>query len=372
MQADPGAMAWLRKEWLLCLSATLALVLAIVDPQPWSSHLHWLDGATVATLFALLVVTEGVRSSGYVQRFARRLLGHLGTVRQLALVLVALAALLSMGLTNDVSLFLMVPLTLAMGRVTPLPLARLVVFEALAVNAGSTLSPIGNPQNLLLWQRSGLSFFQFVTAMAPTFAVIAVLLVVATWAAFPRTRMHLDHAEKPSELLQPVIAATSLVLLVLVVGLVQYGHAFFAAALVAVVFMFFFRGCLKRLDWALLATFASIFLALGHLTSLPGVQALAHRLDWNSPMTLYLGSGVLSQLISNVPATVLLSHFTSSPITLAIGANIGGFGLAIGSLANLIALRLEGNRATWWTFHLYSVPFLLVAGGAVAVLVAWG
>jgi Na+/H+ antiporter NhaD/arsenite permease-like protein len=201
---------------------------------------------------------------------------------------------------------------------------------------------------------------------------MTALLVILTWVAFPRTRLQPGHDGSMPERGQPVIAVISIVLLVLVVGLVQYGHAYFAAALVAMVFAFFFRDCLKRLDWALLATFAAIFLALGHLTSLPGIQALAHRLDWNAPMTLYLGSVALSQLISNVPATVLLSHFASSPVTLAIGANVGGFGLVIGSLANLIALRLEGKRGTWWTFHLYSVPFLLVTTAAVAALVRWG
>src|SRR5690606_17274235 len=114
-----------------------------------------------------------------VQRFALHLVARLRDVRALAFTLVLLAAALATVLTNDVALFLVVPLTLAIDRVARIPRQRLVIFEALAVNAGSAFSPIGNPQNLLLWQHSGSGFFGYVTMLLPIGAVLLVVLLGA-------------------------------------------------------------------------------------------------------------------------------------------------------------------------------------------------
>lgn len=112
-----------------------------------------------------------------VRRFA--------TERKLALFMVFSAALLSTFLTNDVALFIVVPLTLTLRKLCEIPVTRLIIFEALAVNAGSLLTPIGNPQNILLWGRSGLSFTAFTGQMAPlALAIVATLLAVG-WFAFP-------------------------------------------------------------------------------------------------------------------------------------------------------------------------------------------
>ena len=142
----------LREEWLLCLFAALAIVLALLDPQPLDSYRRWLQWPTLAGLAGLLIAIQGIRDSGLLQHASAIVVARAHSLRGLGLLLVTITALLSMVLTNDVSLFLVVPLTLAIGSVSNLPVQRMVVLEALAVNAGSTLSPIGNPQNLLLWQ----------------------------------------------------------------------------------------------------------------------------------------------------------------------------------------------------------------------------
>ena len=82
------------------------------------------------------------------------------------MLLVGFAALLSMWLTNDVALFVVVPLMVSLRALTPLPFRRLVIVVALAVNAGSVATPLGNPQNLFLWQLSGVSFGRFVVTLA--------------------------------------------------------------------------------------------------------------------------------------------------------------------------------------------------------------
>ena len=158
----------LRRDHLLQALMLLTLVLAVVDQRPPREYVRWLDLSTLAGLCGLLTLAQGVQSSGHVQRFALHLAARLRNLRVLAFAMVLLAATLSTVLTNDVALFLVVPLTLAIDRIAHIPRQRLVIFEALAVNAGSTFSPIGNPQNLMLWQHSGLGFFGYVVALAPT------------------------------------------------------------------------------------------------------------------------------------------------------------------------------------------------------------
>ena len=353
----------LGRERLLVVFGLLALFLALADPRPWTLYRNWFDLPTLLGLVALLVTVEGIRASGYVQGAARYMALRAQSLRRLAFLLVLVSALLSMPLTNDVSLFLMVPLTVALGREARLPVLRLVIFEALAVNAGSTLSPIGNPQNLLLWQRSGLSMPGFMLQLLPTFAVMLILLLAAVWFMFDARALTLQTSTRAraGAAPRPVLGVTSGLLLLVVVGLLQGHHAEGAAVLVLAVFAAMFREVLKRVDWMLLATFAAMFVGLGHLAQILPVQGLSLQ----QPGVLYASAIALSQIISNVPATVLLGHGARDVMVLAAAVNVGGFGLGIGSLANLIALRLEGSPGSLAQFHRISVPFLLVCAPLV-------
>lgn len=357
----------LRREPLLLALLLLSAVVSIVDPRPARAYLGWLDLPSLAGLLALLTVAQGIRASGYVQALARRMLAHVGGQRTLAFALMGLAALLSMLMTNDVSLFLVVPLTLALADMVELPRQRLVIFEALAVNAGSALSPIGNPQNLLLWNQSGRSMPAFAWAMLPPVAIMLGVLAVLGWWAFPQRA--LGRVVPPSgRELDPRLALASSAGLVGCVLLMQFGHPGLAAALALLGMLAWRRGVLVDVDWALLATVALMLLGLGHLADMPTVAAWLQRFDWQRPLTVLVGGAGLSQVISNVPATVALRHTVPDPLQLAVAVNVGGFGLVVGSLANLIALRLEGSRRIWWRFHLYSVPFLLVVAVLVGLL----
>lgn len=130
----------------------------------------------------LLVLTKGVQLSGYLHHLGERLIAAMPTERALALFLVLAAALLSTLLTNDVALFVMVPLTSSLRAMSAVPVTRLIVFEALAVNAGSALTPLRNPQNLFLWQLSHTSFRQYVAAMLPLAIILLIpLLLLTAW-----------------------------------------------------------------------------------------------------------------------------------------------------------------------------------------------
>ena len=371
MQKPPDWVPRLRNEWLLLVFALLALTLAVLDPRPASDYRRWLQLPTLAGLTGLLIAIQGIRDSGMVQHAAVILVARAHSLRSLGLLLVAATALLSMVLTNDVSLFLIVPLTLAIGSVSNLPVLRMVVLEALAVNAGSTLSPIGNPQNLLLWQHSQLPFLHFVAAMLPAAAVMLALVAAFTWLWLPNDRMALTPERIDGAVTSTRLGACSMAALAGMVLLMEYGHAPLGAGLLLVLFALLARASLARIDWLLLLTFAAIFLGLGHGAELPLVQQALGRLDFNQPLILYASGIVAAQLISNVPATVLLLERAPDPIALAVAVNVGGFGVAIGSLANLIALRLAKQPHGLRLLHRVSVPFLLICAPLVYITWRW-
>jgi Na+/H+ antiporter NhaD/arsenite permease-like protein len=364
-----GWRAKLRSEWLLLLFAVFALVLALFDPRPLLDYRRWLQVPTLAGLLGLMLAIQGIRDSGLVQHAAGTLVARVHGLRVLGLLLVASAALLATVLTNDVSLFLIVPLTLAIGAISNLPVARMAVLEALAVNAGSTLSPIGNPQNLLLWQHSRLPFLHFVLAMLPVAAVMFVLVAALALAWLPKGRVQLHPALVDGHPVAAPLAIGSLLALVLMVLAMEHGHALAGTLALAAAYALIARHVLGRIDWLLLATFAAIFLGLGHFAELPLVQHGLDLLALDRPLTLFISGIATSQIISNVPATVLLLGRAHDAIALAVAVNVGGSGLAIGSLANLIALRLANQPYGLRLFHRVSIPFLLVS--APLVYVAW-
>jgi Na+/H+ antiporter NhaD/arsenite permease-like protein len=359
----------LRDEWLLALFAGVAVLLALVDPRPPGDYRHWLQLPTLAGLTGLLLAIQGIRDSGLVQRAAGNVLARMHSLRGMGLLLVASTALLSTVLTNDVSLFLVVPLTLAIGDLCNLPVARMVVLEALAVNAGSTLSPIGNPQNLLLWQHAQVPFGQFVAAMLPAAAVMFALVALLAWCWLPRGRVQLNPERLDGHAVDRRLAAGSMLALLAMVVAMEYGHAVTGALGLLLLFALLARHALWRMDWLLLATFAAIFIGLGHFAQLPLVSHALDRLDFGQPLTVYVGGIVAAQLISNVPATVLLLERSPDALALAVAVNVGGFGVAIGSLANLIALRLARQPRALRLLHLVSIPFLLAC--APLVYLAW-
>lgn len=362
---------WFQREWLLCVFAALVVALALLDPQPLAHYRPWLQIPTLAGLTGLLIAIQGIRDSGMVQHAAAAVVARAHSLRSLGLLLIAATAGLSMVLTNDVSLFLIVPLTLAIGAVSNLPVLRMVVLEALAVNAGSTLSPIGNPQNLLLWQHSQLSFLQFALAMLPAASLMLALVAVVAWLWLPGDPVSLAPASLGKATSSRRLGICSMAALLGMVLLIEYHHAPVGAVLLLLAFGMLARSSLARIDWALLLTFAAIFLGLGHFAELPLVQQLLGHFDFRQPLTLYLGGILASQVISNVPATVLLIERTHDSIALAIAVNVGGFGVAIGSLANLIALRLAGRPRGLRLLHLVSIPFLLICAPLVYLMEQW-
>ncbi len=356
----PHSLYELRSDTLFLILLAGWLALIWLAPLPLRSHAALVDWPTIGALAGLLILTKGIEASGAVHRTGLWLIRLMATERAAALCLVLAAALLSMVLTNDVALFVVVPLTLDVCRVTRLPATRLIIFQALAVNVGSTLTPIGNPQNLFLWQQWGISFAQFVVQMSPLVAVLLVLLVVLTVGSFPGRplRAHGGHAARA---LDHRLLGVSLILYAPFLLLTDLRHAGWGLAAVVLIYLALRPRLLVQIDWGLLLVFVLMFIDLRLLATLGPVRDAIAGLDLVQPRHLYLAGVAASQFISNVPTAIALAQYSDNWRVIAFGVAVGGFGFMIGSLANLIALRMTSDRRAWISFHAYSLLFLVAA-----------
>jgi Na+/H+ antiporter NhaD/arsenite permease-like protein len=361
---------FVRREAVLVVLVIALVVLQVFHTQPVATLAKMIDWDTMLTLTGLLVLTKVIETSGAMNWAAHRLLHRVHTQRGLALVLVCFAALVSTVLTNDVALFAVIPVALSLNKLVSIPLRRLVIVIAIAVNAGSMLTPFGNPQNLFLWGASGVSFGAFVAAMAPFTMVLMVGLFALTAVVFGGKRLEVPDGPADDRLDGRMLGIASVVFVVFI-ALADAHHAGIACALVLAGFGLWRRRVVLHIDWLLLAVFALMFMVLRTAAALPWIHEWLTGANLQDPLHAFAAGALTSQVISNVPAAIMLESFTRHWQALAYGVSAGGFGFCVGSLANLIAIRLAPVKGLFWRFHLLSMPFFAFALVVGAVLIRW-
>lgn len=334
---------FVKQEIVLCVTAVLA-VLSMFFVPPDAAYIGYIDLRTLAILFSLMAVMAGLRRQGVFDRLGRTLLAQTGSTLQLVLVLVGLCFFGSMVITNDVSLLTFVPFTfVVLSGLAPDARRALTVpvvcMQTIAANLGSMLTPIGNPQNLYLYGKSGMNIAAFISLMLP-YTVVSLLLLVLWAGALCRgqaSACSCAHLQQPDAAADRKIvlldAALFVVCLLAVIRVLPYGVAFAAVLLCT---LFADRSTLRCVDYSLLLTFVAFFIFIGNLGR---VQAFS---DWLQ--AILTGREVpvavlASQVTSNVPAALLLSGFTDKTSALIIGTNLGGLGTLIASMASLISYR---------------------------------
>jgi di/tricarboxylate transporter len=353
--------AWggLRQDRFFQLLLAVLVVLSLLSPARIPTYASLVDWSTIAALAGLLLLTKGLELSGALQRLGRLLVMAMSTERAAALCLVSAAALLSTVLTNDVALFVAVPLTLGVCRLTKMPATKLIVFEALAVNVGSALTPIGNPQNLFIWHLSNVSLGEFVWHLLPLVAILMAALLVLTAAVFGNRPIRVRDEGPPP--LDRVLLGVSLGLYAPFLIATDLHHAGWAAVAAMAVFLLVRPAALAQLDWGLLLVFVLMFIDLRLLAGLDAVRHVMLALGLDQPVNLYFAGIGASQIISNVPAAIALAEYSNDWRVISYSVNVGGFGVMVGSLANLIALRMTGDANAWRSFHAYAIPALFAA-----------
>lgn len=329
-------MLFLKNETVLAISLVLALCSMLVIP-PDATYVTYIDWNTLILLFCLMGVMAGFQTLGLFEKIGASLLSRVQTTRQLFAVLVCLPFAFSMLITNDVALITFVPLgiiVLRMAKETSL-LIPVIAMQTIAANLGSMLMPMGNPQNLYLYAKSGMSFFAFVGLMLP-YTMIAALCLFLFGLTVPKrsiTQLNLEDTKKMSQKLLLLYGIAFLLCLLSVLKLLELR---ILLVLMLAFFLFFDRTILTRIDYALLGTFIGFFVFIGNMQRLPAFQNfLSHIVEQHEIPVAILSS----QIISNVPAALLLSGFSSNWEDLIIGTNLGGLGTLIASMASLISYK---------------------------------
>lgn len=328
--------AFVKKEAVLCISAVLAVVSMFFVP-PDSTYIDYIDSRTLYLLFSLMAVVAGFRDTGTFSAMSHALLKKVRSARGVVLCLTLLCFFSAMLITNDVALLTFVPLSVLLLNSAGLQKFTIltVTLQTIAANLGSMLTPIGNPQNLYIYSLSGMEIGAFFRTLLPYAAFSLVLLVMACFfikkeAIAPQT------TETPARKTSTEIICAVLFILSLL-SVLRVFEAWIAAVITAAVLLFYNRKLLGRVDYCLLLTFVCFFVFIGNMGRIEPIRTFLSDFITGREM---LTGALLSQIISNVPAAVLLSAFSENWQPLLIGVNIGGLGTLIASLASLISYKL--------------------------------
>ena len=328
---------FIQKETVLVIAALCAIATMLLVP-PSMDYWHYIDFRVLCLLLCLMAVVAGFKSLGAFQWLTYQLLRRIKSGRVLSLTLVMLPFLSSMLVTNDVALLIFIPFTLALLAQLGFEKATvpIIVLQTVAANLGSMATPVGNPQNLFLYAAFDLSAGEFFSVMLPLTAVSFLCLAAASLPVLPKelSRQELKQEKISSVKHLMIYIALCLLCLLTVFRVVAYP----VTTVVIVVLLFILnRKLLKQIDYMLLLTFVCFFIVSENLGQVEWVRSFLQSLLMRSTL---LTSGGASQIISNVPAAVLLSGFTDQWKELLAGVNIGGLGTPIASLASLITLKL--------------------------------
>ena len=365
-----------QKEPVLSIATCLAIISAFFVP-PDAEYLGYIDFRTLAILFSLMTVMAGLRGQGVFDRIGHALLSHTRTTLQLTVVLVGLCFFSSMLITNDVSLLTFVPFTFVVlnrlnASVRSKLLLPIVCMQTIAANLGSMLTPLGNPQNLYLYGKSGMDMSSFVLLMLPYSIISLVLIAIwAVWLCREGSAIVVTHSavnSKPDKKLIALYGILFVACLLVVLRVLPYGVAF-AAILVCTFFADL--PTLGRVDYSLILTFVALFIFIGNLGRMEAFSGWLQNILAGHEV---LVSVLASQVTSNVPAAILLSGFTDNFRALIIGTNLGGLGTLIASMASLISYRQIANEVPaekghyFAMFTISNVVFLAILMGAWSLI----
>lgn len=327
---------FIAKETVLCVAAGCAILTMFVVP-PDKEYLHYIDFRVLCLLLCLMAVVAGLKTIGLFHWLTYQLLHRIHSGRVLGVTLVMLPFFSSMFVTNDVALIIFVPFTLML--LDQLDCKRCIipvlVFQTIAANLGSMATPVGNPQNLYLYAFFDLGIADFFAVTLPLTAVSLLGLTVSSIPLLPRALPEQELQEQGITSLKQLLIY--LVLFALCLLTVFRVVPYLVTTVITVVVLFLTdRKLLKEIDYMLLLTFVCFFTVSENLGRVDAIRVfLQQLLQWNTLLTA-VGT---SQIISNVPAAVVLSGFTNQWQHMLAGVNIGGLGTPIASLASLITIK---------------------------------
>lgn len=376
MDKVQSVMNFIKKEAVLCISGSLAFLSAFWV-KPDGEYIGYINFRVLGLLFSLMAVVAGLKSLGVFDLIARKLTVKCHNMRSMVLLLTGLCFFSSMFITNDVALITFVPLAISVLVMAggEKHIIYTVILQTIAANMGSMLTPMGNPQNLYLADFYQMTMAEFFGTTAPVCLISGLLLgvmvlLVKEAKILPQGNISSQEKVSPEEGGQEYRIDKKLLCMYGVLGVLavlsvfQVVHYLILTVLTLFLVLLFDRGILGKIDWLLLLTFVMFFIFVGNAARIEEIKTFLEKITAGRELLVGVAA---SQIISNVPAAVMLSNFTENGRELLLGVDIGGLGTPIASLASLISYRLYAGSAGSRKGK-YMTEFLLINFGLLVVL----
>ncbi len=354
-------LAFLKKNVVMAVAFLAAAITCFFVPFD-KEYLNYFDVKTLVCLFCVLAVVCALRNVNFFYMLARKIVNCCKTTRMSILALVYITFIGSMLIANDMALLTFLPLGYFVLSTTGKNryMAFTFIMQNIAANLGGMLTPFGNPQNLYLYSKFHIPNGEFMSIMAPPFAIaIALITVCCLFVKSEPLSLTGKEAAVPKGR-----TAVYLGLFALAIAIVFRGIPYWLGLLIIPPVLFFMdRDALKKVDYPLLLTFVFFFVFAGNMARIEAVRNLFSGLLEKNTLLFSIMS---CQVISNVPSAILLSQFTENYRELLLGVNIGGVGTLIASLASLITFREytkhnpKGTFGYIAAFSAFNFGFLLI------------
>ncbi|WP_143317187.1 SLC13 family permease [Clostridium sp. HBUAS56017] len=351
--------SYIKKEVVLTIAALLALLSSIVSMP----KLQYIDFKVLILLFNLMIIVAAFENLKILDYFATKLLTKCKSYRSIVFSLTFITFFASMLVTNDVALITFVPLSLIICKKVNISSIKIIVFQTLAANLGSAFTPMGNPQNLFIYSYYNISPINFFL-ITINLILLSIAFLIGLIIKNNKDKLTIDLSsvkikDKASSIIFSILF---IIILASVFHIIDYKITFIITISIVLIFN---KKLFKEIDYSLLLTFVFFFIFIGNISSVETVKLLMSKL-LNSGTSTYFSSIILSQFISNVPCTMLLSSFTNNYKELLLGVNIGGMGTLIASMASLISYKLytkdysENSTRYIKYFSLYNLLGLMI------------
>lgn len=365
---------FIKDQPVLVIAFIAALATVFIIP-PDSGYKDYINPTVLIQLFCLMTAVGGFRSVGIFEKLTAVLLKKAGSIRRLGIIFTIVCFFTSMLVTNDVALITFVPLTLMVFDRIKDEKSRIltIVIETAAANLGSMVTPFGNPQNLFIYDKYKLTLGDFFGTMLPS-ATVSLVLLLLICLLLPRSECSNESADKTdiSKGKTTIYAILFIICLLSVFRVIPDWVCLIIAVVTALTTNY---RLLFKVDYGLLATFVCFFIFVGNIARVDTVKDFVSGILAEREFVV---SVALSQIISNVPAAVMLSGFTDNGKELLLGVNLGGLGTIIASLASLISFQYykasEGAKSLRYmgVFTLVNVALLAVLSVFTVIIRSMG
>ncbi len=328
---------FIKKEIVLIIAMILAIGTSFISLP----KIEYIDFKVIILLFNLMILVAGFNDLKVLDSIATSLLKRCTSLKSLTYMIVFLTFFSAMIVTNDVALITFVPLTLIIGKKANINILKAVIFQTLAANLGSALTPMGNPQNLFIYSYFNINILEFLKITLPLVLLSVIFLI---FIIFREKRESISFKVEKIKIENKrgiiIYSVLFFITLLSVFHLIDYRISF---VITIIVIISFNKNLFKKVDYSLLITFVAFFIFIGNISSMSEIKEFMINI-LSSEKSTFISSIISSQFISNVPATMLISAFTPYYKGLLLGVNIGGLGTIIASLASVISYKLYLNE----------------------------